>query len=169
MNIVDLPNGRIVNPAHVDSVKVHPHFWDKTKFYVQLVLKMGGTEHIAEKLCHDAAVALRDKYVGMIRAAYGEVEAYRVGYEEGYEQGRSEGHAAGKAEGRNSGYAEGLASANNIYRERFLSEIFEFREQLITEQRHGTDLQPSRRRYLRDSITAITDLIERFSRLPSRE
>lgn len=163
MNIFHLPSGKFVNPAHIEAISVHAHFWDSTKFYVQLSFKDGGTEDIEEKLDHDRALALRDEYVRKIREAVGEIDTYQQGHEDGYERGRSQGYEAGKADGYNTGYATGVARAQEAQDKRFLSQLYEFREELIKEQRSGAELPPNRRRYLRNSISAITDIIERLS------
>ena len=55
MKMISLPSGKFINPAHVESIDVHAHFWVSKKFYVQMSLKNGSTEDIAERLDHDKA------------------------------------------------------------------------------------------------------------------
>ena len=187
MKKISLPNGKFINPADVESVNVHSHFLSSKKFYVQISLKNNRTKDIEENLEHEKALALQKQIMAMIHDCYAEVESYQQGHDEGYEEGYKkgrrgghdegykkgqreghdegwpEGYEAGKNDGYSSGYAEGMASAERNYRDWFLARIHEFLGELVTEQRNGSVLTPDRRRYLRHSIDAITDLIGRLS------
>ena len=157
MKMISLPNGKFINPAHVKSVDVHAHFWNSKQFYVQIALKNGAAEDIAERFDHKKALALREEYVTMVRDS--EVDGYQVGHDEGYEQGRRAGYDAGKSDGQSSGFEAGKTIAWKGFKGR----LFEFREELIKEQQNSLAHTPDRRRYLRHSIAAITELIERLS------
>jgi flagellar biosynthesis/type III secretory pathway protein FliH len=184
MKMISLPSGKFINPAHVDSIKVHSHSLSWSKFYVQMSLKEGSTEDIAESLDHEKALALQKEYVALVHDSHTEAEPYWHGYDEGYEKGsqtgrdegykkgqreghdagyekgRREGYEAGKTDGYRSGYDAGIASAG--HRERLLARVYEFREELMTEQQNDSAMTPDRRRYLQHSISAITDLIARL-------
>ena len=194
MKMISLPNGKLINPAHIDSIRVHAHFLKSKKFYVQISLKKGSTIDIAERtidiaerLDHEKALALKERYEAEVRDSYAEMDPYwlgqedgckegrRVGYDEGrkkgyddgyyigrqegYETGRTDGYETGQSDGYSSGYSAGMES----HRETFLARIYGFHEELIREQRNARALTPDRRRYLRHSIDAITDLIGRLS------
>jgi flagellar biosynthesis/type III secretory pathway protein FliH len=184
MNVISLPNGKIIKPVDVDSIKVHHHFFSSTKFYVQVSLKDGSTEDIAEQLDEEKASALREEYEAKVRDCYADIDAHQLGHadghKKGYQEGYDEGHKAGRQEGYDSGYksgreegyeaghldgySAGMESAAPIHHERFLNHIYEFLAELVTEQRDAGALTRDRSRYLRHSIDAITVLIERLKR-----
>jgi flagellar biosynthesis/type III secretory pathway protein FliH len=159
MKMISLPNGKFLNPAHVDAVEVYSHFWNSKQFYVEVLLRNGEREGIAERLDHPKALALREKYVAMVRDS--EVDGYQFGYDEGYEEGRSKGYDIGKADGYRSGYDAGMA--NTAHRERFLVHVYEFRDELEKELENDIAMTRDRRRYLRHAISAIRELIARLS------
>jgi flagellar biosynthesis/type III secretory pathway protein FliH len=189
MKKISLPNGKLINPADVESVNVHSHFFS-SKFYVQISLKNNKTKDIEENIEHGKALALQKQIMAMVQDCYAEVEPYRQGrdegYDEGYEKGRRgghdegykkgqreghnegykkgrwEGYEAGKNEGYSSGYSEGTANTEGNYRDWFLARIREYLGELVTEQRNNIAMTRDRRRYLRHSISAITELIARL-------
>jgi len=166
MKVLSLRDGRIVNPAHVQSVTAHTHFWDRSKFYVRMNLRDATTLDLAERLSQEAASALRDDYVRRVSEVHSDIDPYLLGYEEGRERGRSDGYTAGRADGYSDGHSAGSAAAEEQMTERFLTAVFEFREALVQEQRNGPDMPPSRRRYVRNAISAVTDLIEKLGSPP---
>jgi flagellar biosynthesis/type III secretory pathway protein FliH len=168
MKMIPLPNGKIINPAHVESVNVHPHFWNSEKFYVQLKFRRGETTDIEERLDRETADAVRDKCVKLIQEAAADISAYQVGYEEGTEHGRGVGYTEGHSQGWKEGYGRGRAEAYEIEQKGFLSNLYEFQAELIAEQQSCSQLSPDRRRYLKHSISAITEFIERISPYDAR-
>jgi flagellar biosynthesis/type III secretory pathway protein FliH len=182
---ISLPNGKFINPADVESVNVHPHFFS-SKFYVQISLKNGTNKDMEENLQHDKALALQNEIMGKVHDCYAEVEPYQQGHVEGYdegykkgqrggrnegykkghqdghEKGWQDGYEAGKIDGYSSGYDEEMASAKRNYRDWFLERIHKFLGELVTEQRNSRAMTRGRRRYLQHSISAITELIARL-------
>jgi len=194
MKMISLPNGKLINPAHIDSIRVHAHFL-KSKKILRADIPQKGIDdrHRGADDRHRGAprprerLALKERYEAEVRDSYAEMDPYwlghedgckegrRVGYDEGrkkgyddgyyigrqegYETGRTDGYETGQSDGYSSGYSAGMES----HRETFLARIYGFHEELIREQRNARALTPDRRRYLRHSIDAITDLIGRLS------
>lgn len=167
MQVFHLPNGRIVNPAHVRRVAVRPHFWDRARYYVQLELQSGDTEDVSERLPLETANELQEKYAALIRDAFEDVSAYQQGFEDGRMQGHEAGYAVGYGTGESKGYNEGFQRASvaayEQAQERLLLELSERRARLHQEHRDRMAKTPDRRRYLRHATALLDDLIESLS------
>src|SRR5260221_3537521 len=191
MKMLTLPNGTIINPAHVKSVSTHPHLLSRSKSYVQLDMKRGADETIAEKITPEAAEEIRTTYLRLIEAACNDVNAYCLGYDdgkaEGYEIGQSDGYKRGWTDGHNEGHESGRATgyedgsddgylrgrqdahvdAYGAARTDIVQELSGMRDELLREQVDARALGPDRRRYIKHSILLLTNLIRRF--LPPSE
>lgn len=163
MRTFALPNGSITSVVDVKAVRVHKHFFRSDRFYVGIEFRNGSTEDVAEHLTRQAADDKQAEIAGLIREAWVEVEPYEYGHQTGRTEGRSlgwsEGFEAGRSEGYQSGWDNGCAEGRRC----ILSDLFERREVLMREQRCAVDLPPSRRRYLRDAISVLTDIIHYFA------
>jgi hypothetical protein len=107
MKMLSLPNGKLINPFQIELVSVRSHFWNSKQFYVEMSLRDRSTEYIEEKLTKEQALAVREKYLTMVRDLCADAGPYEAGYQEGYEQGRKEGSDSGKADGHKSGHTPG--------------------------------------------------------------
>jgi hypothetical protein len=92
-----------------------------------------------------------------------EVDPYQYGYESGFATGRSEGRSEGFTEGRSQGYQDGLANGHVEARRNILVAVHQQRETLMREQVANIELGPSRRRYIRNAISVLTDIIQYLS------
>jgi len=159
MKTLSLPSGKLIWPVQVQSVLVQQHFFNR-RFYVEISLRNGSTEYVGEKLTKEEAEAVQKKYLAMVRDA--DVGPYEVGHEDGYQKGYEQGRKEGYDDGYSSGYSACGASAAQSERDRFMTPINAFLADLVTEQQNAREITPDRRRYLRHSISAITDLIARL-------
>jgi hypothetical protein len=167
MKMLTLPSGKILNPAHVKGVSTHRHLLNWSKWYVQLDMKRGVAEVLAEEVTPEAAEEVRATYLRLIEAAYDDVSAYNIGYDDGHTEGNETGRAAGYDQGSNDGYSRGhqdaLASAHESARAQVVQELSDMRDQLLRDQIDAHASGPGQRRYIRHSIALLTDLIRRFS------
>lgn len=167
MRVFHLPNGRVINPAHVKRVTIEQQWWGSSPYDVQLEMKNGDTEDIAENLTQADARKLQQKYVRIIQDAYEDSSAYDQGVDDGREQGHADGYSAGYRKGKEDTYAEAYESAaretRQRERERLLSYLYESRENFLREQRDPSHKEQDRKRYLRHAIAVLSDLIDRFS------
>ena len=163
MRTFALPNGSITSVVDVKAVRVRKHFLRSDRFYVEVEFRNGSTEDVAEHLTRKAADDKQAEIAGLIREAWDEVDPYEYGHQTGRTEGRSlgwsEGFAAGRSEGYQSGWDNGCAEGRRC----IVSDLFERREVLMREQRYAVDLPPSRRRYLRDAISVLTEVIHYFA------
>jgi hypothetical protein len=167
LRTVTLPNGSISSIVNVKAVRVHKHLFRSDKFYVAIEFRNGLTEDVAEHLSRQAADNKQAEIAGLIREAWREVEPYEYGYQTGRTEGRSLGWSEGFGAGRSEGYQNGWDNGCAEGRRYVLSELSERREVLMQEQRYAVDLPPSRRRYLRDAISVLTEIIQYFAPGPA--
>ncbi len=99
MKMISLPNGKFINPAHVESISVHAHFFNSKKFYVQMSLKNGSTKDIAERLDHEKALAIQEEYKAKVCDCCGEIDAYQLGHDDGRRAGYDDRYKKGRQEG----------------------------------------------------------------------
>jgi len=158
-----LPDGSIVKTIEVKAVRVHSHFWSD-KYYVQVELRDGSTRDVVEHLSSDAAHEKKGEIVAVVRDAVDEVQPYECGHQAGFAAGRAEGRSEGFTEGRSQGYQDGLTNGHAEARRSILSAIYQRREAYLQEQEMDLGLPPSKRRYLRNATSVLTDLIQH--RLP---
>jgi hypothetical protein len=167
MKMLTLPSGKIINPAHVKGVSAHRHLINRASLYVQLDMKRGAHEVIAEKVTPEAAEEMKATYLRLVEAAYEDVGAYSIGYDDGHTEGHESGRAAGYEQGSNDGYSRGrqdaLASAHESTRAHVVQELSDMRDELLRKQIDAHASGPAQRRYIRNSISLLTDLIRRFS------
>jgi len=162
-----LPNGSIMIVVDVKAVRVHKHFFRSDKFYVAVEFRNGSTEDVMEHLSRQAADDKQAEIAGLIREAWDEVDPYEYGHQSGQTEGRSLGWSEGFGTGRSEGYQSGWDNGCAEGRRSVLSELSERREVLMREQRYAVDLPPSRRRYLRDAVSELTEIIRYFTPEPA--
>jgi hypothetical protein len=157
-----LPNGLITSVVDVKAVRVHKHFL-RADFYVAIEFRNGSTEDVVTYTLRETADAKQAEITGLIREAWDEVEPYDYGYETGRGEGRSLGWSEGFGAGRSEGYESGMDHGFADGRRSVLSELSERREVLMQEQHYAASLSPGRRRYLRNAISVLTELIQSFA------
>jgi flagellar biosynthesis/type III secretory pathway protein FliH len=162
-----LPNGSITNFVDVKAVRVRKHLFRSDKFYVAIEFRNGSTEDVVEHLSRQAADDKQVEIAGLIREAWDEVDPYEYGHQTGRTEGRSLGWSDGFGAGRSEGYQNGWDNGWAEGRRSLLSELSERREVLMREQQYAVDLPPSRRRYLRDAISVLTEIIQYFNPEPA--
>ena len=162
LRTVDLPDGSIVPLVDVTAVRAHPHFWSR-RYYVQVELRNGSTRLVDEQLSREAAQEKKAEVVAAVHQAANEVDPYLYGYEAGFGRGKVEGRSEGFGEGHSQGLGEGRASGYAEAQRSIFSSIYQWREGLIQERADNVHHLPSRRRYVRNAIAAVTDLIQHLS------
>jgi hypothetical protein len=167
LRAIALPNGSIASVVDMKAVRVHKHFLRSDKFYVAIEYRNGSTEDIAEHLSREAADHKQAEIADLIREAWDEVDPYEYGHQAGRTEGRSLGWSEGFGAGRSEGYQNGWDNGCVEGRRSVLSELSERREVLMQEQRYVVHLPPSRRRYLRDAISVLTEVIQYSSPAPA--
>ena len=163
MRTFRLPDGSIRNVVDINAVRVHKHFLRAEKFYVALEFRNGSTEDVETYLSRQQADDKQGEIFSLIREAWSEVEPYDCGYEDGRADGRSSGWSDGFGAGRSEGYQNGWDNGFAEGRRSFLSELSERREVLMQEQRYADGLPPSRRRYLRNAVSVLTEIIQCYT------
>jgi hypothetical protein len=158
-----LLDGSILKLIDVKSVHVHQHFWSSDKYYVRLEIRNGEARDDIEHASHDDARNRQNEIVSLMRHAWDEVDPFECGYQAGAAEARSEGHNAGLAEGRSQGYQAGSENGFREGQQSVLFDLLRRREDLIREKKHGEQIPPSRRRYLRNAIAVLTEIIRYFS------
>jgi len=165
-----LPDGSIVKLVDVASARVTKHFWSD-KFYVEIEFRNGSTRDVVEHLPREAADMKQAEIVAMIRQAWEEVEPYQHGFHTGYARGKVEGLSEGLEQGRTQGYQSGFETGRGQGhadgRRSILSPLIERRETMISEESNSAGQTPSQRRYRRNAISVLTDIIQNFSPEPS--
>jgi hypothetical protein len=160
LKIASLPNGSIVSVVDVKAVRVHKHFLRSDKFYVAIEFRNGTREDIAEQLTRQAAEIKKAEITDLVHDAWQEVDPYEFGRQAGSTEGRAVGWAEGFAAGHSEGYQNGRDEGCSEGRRFILWRITEWRENLLREQCSAADLPPSRRRYLRDAISVLSEVIQ---------
>lgn len=162
MRIFRLPDGSIRNIVDIKAVRVHKHFLRAEKFYVAIEFRNGSTEDVETYLPRQQAEDKQGEILSLIREAWAEVEPYDCGYETGCADGRSSGYSDGFGAGRSEGYRGGYDNGFTDGRRSVLSELSERREVLMQEQRFADGLPPSRRRYLQNAVSVLTEIIQYY-------
>lgn len=157
-----LPDGSIVKLVEVKAVPVRKHLLF-SKYRVEIELKNGSTRRVVENLSEEEAEKKQAEIIRVIQQAWDEFTPYDVGHEagrvQGYAEGWAEAHAAGLRIGRENGRSE--------EREYVVGVLLQRRETLVNAQQSAGKLPPSRRRYLRDAISVLSDLIGELSSEPT--
>jgi len=162
--MLSLPHGSIVPAVDVTKVNVHPHRFRPSSFYVRIELRGGSSARdVAEHLSRGAAQEKKAEIIAAVREAAEEVDPYEYGYQAGFAEGKIEGRSEAFAAGRSQGLQEGWGNGHCATRQGILSAIYQRREAMMQEQALGNTLPLSRRRYLRNAITVLTDLIRDLS------
>jgi len=158
-----LADGSRVPVVDVRRSQIHPHFWSRDQYYVQVELRDGCTRDVINRLPLNSARKKQTEISHLIKEAWVDLDPYDHGRRAGVEEGRSEGYSVGLTEGRSEGYSAGLTEGRSEGYRSIVSYAFEVREAYMRELADLTELSPSRRRFLRNAITVLTDIMARFS------
>jgi hypothetical protein len=177
-----LPDGSIVKLIEVKSVPVRKRRV-YGQYYVEIELKNGLTHCVVEHLSKEEAGKKQAEIIKAIQEAWDEFTPYDVGHEagrvrghaEGWSEGFEKGHSEGWSEGVEQGRSEGQSVGTRIGEENGRSEerqyvlgvLLQQRERLLNEQQSASQLPPSRRRYLRDAISVLSDLMRELTPEPT--
>jgi len=165
MRTLALPDGSVVKLVDIRRVRVESHFLS-SKYYVDLDMRYSGVQEDLQHISKADAERRQADIVALMQEAWQEVDPYQCGLEEGAATGRSEGYDQGRSEGYNAGIEEGRSQGwGNGYREgkqSIISHLIERRENLMREQSYDDQSGPSRRRYRRNAIDILTEIIQCF-------
>jgi hypothetical protein len=167
MKMLALADGSLVPLVDVKRAHVSPHFWSRDKYYVEAEMRVGGLRDVIDQLSYHAARDRQAEICQSIKDAWAEVDAHEYGLSTGAVEGRAEGYSKGFADGKFEGHHAGQASGFEECRRSILSYLFELREAYTCELTNNGDLPPSRRRFLRNGGTILTEVIGRFSAEPA--
>ncbi|HEX3952454.1 MAG TPA: hypothetical protein VHW90_02705 [Stellaceae bacterium] len=147
----------------VKAARVDNHFMSSDRWYVDLDMRDGSTREDIQRVSKDAAEERRAEIIASMQRAWDEIDPFDDGYKAGVAAGYWEGHRVGLEEGRSQGYQSGLDSGFRDGRQSVISHLLERRENFIMQQGYGEQLSPSKRRYLRNAISILTEVIQYFS------
>lgn len=167
MMVLALADGSHVPAVDVKCAQVHPHFWSRDQYYVQVELRDGCTKDVVERVSLNSARERQTEISHLMEEAWVELDPYDYGRRMGAAEGWAKGYSAGLTEGQSEGRRSGWASGYEECRRSILSHIFELREAYTRELARGHELSPNRRRFLRKAVALLTDIIERFSVEPA--
>jgi hypothetical protein len=169
-----LPDGSIVKLVEVKAVPVRRRRMSG-KYYVEIELKNGSTHGVVEHFSKEEAEKKQAEIIKAVEEAWDGVTPYDVGHEAGRVRGYAEGWSEGLEHGRSEGWSEAHSAGFRIRADNGRSEerqyvlwiLFQRREALMNEQQPAGQLPPSRRRYLRDAISVLSDVIRELSPEPT--
>jgi len=169
-----LPDGSIVKLVEVKAVPIRKRRM-YGKYHVEIELKNGSSHHIVEHLSKEEAEKKQAEILRAIQQTWDEFTPYDVGHEAGRVRGHADGWSEGVEHGRSEGWSEARATGFRVggenrrseEREYVLGVLLQRQGALINEQQSAGQLPPSRRRYLRDAISVLSDLIRELSPEPN--
>jgi flagellar biosynthesis/type III secretory pathway protein FliH len=158
--MLGMPDDSMVSAIDVKAVRFHSYFFRSDRFYVRVELRDGSTRDVVEHVSKDVAQDKQSEIIAALQGAMEEVEPYEYGYQAGLGEGNTAGRSEGFTEGRSQGYQEGLADGQAEARRGILAAIYQRREAYVKEQAIDLSLPPSKRRYPRNAISVLTDIIQ---------
>jgi flagellar biosynthesis/type III secretory pathway protein FliH len=166
---VALPDGSVVPVVGLKSVHVLHVLRKSDDYYVRIIMRDEGSRDVVEHLSMDAAQATRDELLSLMQQAWSEVEPYEFGYKAGQEAGKSQGYSEGFTVGTSEGYRSGRADGWTEGRNSVISYILSKREELIQKQVEAQFYAPAQRRYIRNAIELLSNVIHHLGSEPSQE
>ncbi len=155
-------NGKIIRLVDVESVEIAKH-WLSNSYYVEITTRKGNTHSVLEHVPEIVARAKQTEVQSEITAAHEEIGAYEAGLNEGEQRGHARGRQAGLKHGRDEGLSQGWQTGCDegtaTERSRIMNRLIEMREDLVLQEAQGNLLPPARRRYVRNGLTLLRDII----------